>query len=253
MKRKTMYSGLLALGAGAVLALGGAGAASAHGWVTDAPSRQDHCASGTTAFDCGAIQYEPQSVEAPQGSMKCSGGNAAFAILDDESKDWPRTEVSSSLDLTWSITAQHRTSTWEYFVDGQPWRTFDEGGQLPPKSVTHTLDNLPEGEHTILARWNIADTANAFYSCIDVTVGAGGSGGEGETGGGSGGSTDPEEPTTPEEPGTCGAAWDPRATYWGGDTVSHDGATYRADWWTRGEEPGTTGTWGVWKAVGDCA
>src|SRR5690606_11312411 len=46
--------------------------ASAHGWITSPPSRQDHCAKGTTSFDCGSIKYEPQSVEAPKGSMQCS-------------------------------------------------------------------------------------------------------------------------------------------------------------------------------------
>ncbi|OQY49313.1 MAG: hypothetical protein B6240_03610 [Desulfobacteraceae bacterium 4572_87] len=32
----------------------------------------------------------------------------------------------------------------------------------------------------------------------------------------------------------------------------HNGKTWRAKWWTRGEEPGTTGQWGVWKEMGGC-
>ncbi len=41
--------------------------------------------------------------------------------------------------------------------------------------------------------------------------------------------------------------WDPVAIYVGGDLVGHDAQTWRAGWWTRGEEPGTTGEWGVWR------
>jgi len=54
--------------------------------------------------------------------------------------------------------------------------------------------------------------------------------------------------------GACvSPAWDPARVYWGGDEVSHAGREWRAAWWTRGEEPGTTGPWGVWKEQGACA
>ncbi|PKF62044.1 hypothetical protein CW745_08600, partial [Psychromonas sp. psych-6C06] len=35
-----------------------------------------------------------------------------------------------------------------------------------------------------------------------------------------------------------------------GDEVTHNGNTYVAAWWTQGQEPGTTGEWGVWKLQG---
>ena len=34
-----------------------------------------------------------------------------------------------------------------------------------------------------------------------------------------------------------------------GTQVEHNGKVYENKWWTKGEEPGTTGQWGVWKAV----
>lgn len=34
-------------------------------------------------------------------------------------------------------------------------------------------------------------------------------------------------------------AWTPSWIYTGGETVAHDGRLYRADWWTRSQEPGT--------------
>lgn len=216
-------------------------AASAHGWVTSPPSRQDHCATGATSFDCGQIRYEPHSVEAPKGSLRCSGGNARFGILDDESLPWPRTQVGSTVTMRWELTAQHATSTWEYFVDGVLHRTFADGGARPDAVVEHTLENLPAGEHTILARWNVADTANAFYACVDVTVGPGDGGGGGDDGGGT---TDPD---------LCdAAAWDPSATYLAGDHVTHEGHAYEASWWTRGDDPATTGEWGAWDDLGAC-
>lgn len=39
----------------------------------------------------------------------------------------------------------------------------------------------------------------------------------------------------------------------GGQIVSHNGRQWRAKWWTQGEEPGTTGPWGVWEDLGPCS
>lgn len=143
--------------------------AQAHGWITSPPSRADNCASGAVSFDCGGLQYEPQSVEAPKGSTQCSGGSG-FTVVDDDSLPWPRTTIGGDTTFRWQITARHSTSTWEYFVDGQLFKTVDDGGAQPGATVEHTLSGLPAGDHTILARWNIADTVNAFYQCVDVTV-----------------------------------------------------------------------------------
>jgi chitinase len=53
--------------------------------------------------------------------------------------------------------------------------------------------------------------------------------------------------------GTCaGAAWNSAMEYTGGSVVSHKGHSWKAKWWTKGEEPGTTGEWGVWQDLGSC-
>lgn len=244
MKRIRATLLTLALAAVAISPLAVASSASAHGWVTDPPSRQDLCSTGATPFECGQVQYEPQSVEAPKGSLLCSGGNERFAILDDETRAWPRTTIDSTTTIQWNLTAAHNTSTWQYFVDGQHFATFDQYGEQPPSNISHTLENLPSGEHTILARWNVSNTVNAFYSCMDVTVGTGGP-------------TDPTDPPTdPTDPpvDTCVTdAWASTSVYTGGDVVTHEGHTWKASWWTRGETPGTTGQWGVWKDQGLCS
>lgn len=41
--------------------------------------------------------------------------------------------------------------------------------------------------------------------------------------------------------------WSSTSIYNANDTVSYAGQTWTAQWWTQGEEPGTTGEWGVWR------
>src|SRR3954454_12283369 len=79
--------------------------AQAHGYISAPPSRQALCAAGTVT-GCGAIQFEPQSVEAPKGSKKCSGGNTSFSVLDDNSRNWPATTVGRSTTFNWTLTAR---------------------------------------------------------------------------------------------------------------------------------------------------
>ncbi|MGL5947502.1 MAG: immunoglobulin-like domain-containing protein [Aeromonas sp.] len=57
--------------------------------------------------------------------------------------------------------------------------------------------------------------------------------------------------TVKEMGAVCENAWDAKSVYVGGDTATHNGKTWRAEWWTQGEEPGATGEWGVWRVVAD--
>jgi chitin-binding protein len=107
--------------------------------------------------------------------MLCSGGSR-FTTLDNGSLAWPRTSINSTHTFQWTLTAFHRTATWEYFVDGRLFKTVNDGGATPAPTVTHTLSGLPGGNHTILARWNVYDTAMAFYACMDVNVRSGSAG-----------------------------------------------------------------------------
>lgn len=154
-----------------VLVLAGpAGIASAHGYVNSPPSRQAECAQGIV--ECGAIKYEPQSVEGPKGLHECNGGKAEFAELNDDSLGWRATPTGTTASFTWTFTARHSTTDYEYFIGGQKIAGFDGGGQKPPETITHQVDlSGHTGHQTVLAVWNVADTANAFYSCIDLQVG----------------------------------------------------------------------------------
>ncbi len=144
--------------------------ASAHGYISSPPSRQAQCAAGVV--DCGPIKWEPQSVEGPKGLRSCSGGNERFAELNDDGKGWRVTPVGSSTTFTWRLTARHATSTWQYFAGGRKIAEFDDHGEQPGSTVTHSVDfGGLRGQQKVLAVWNIADTANAFYACVDVNIG----------------------------------------------------------------------------------
>jgi chitinase len=60
-------------------------------------------------------------------------------------------------------------------------------------------------------------------------------------------------PTSAIAQTACEQTWNRTAVYVGGDRVSHNRVNYRAKWWTQGEEPGTTGQWGVWESLGSCS
>lgn len=167
----------------------------AHGYTTSPVSRALFCKQGA-AQNCGAIQWEPQSVEGPKGFPQrgprdgtiCAGGVGRFSELDDpRGGQWPANQLTGGQSYTfrWTLTAAHATTSWRYFVtkDGwdptqpltraalelDPFLQINDGGRRPPYDVSHR-GTLPDkqGRHLILAVWDIADTGNAFYQCSDV-------------------------------------------------------------------------------------
>ena len=224
MNRKLLFP---AAAAGAVIASTFvATPASAHGYVSNPPSRQAQCAQGIVT-GCGPVQYEPQSVEAPKGSMQCNGGNAQFAQLNDNGKGWRATSVGSSATFNWVLTARHSTSTWEYFIGGSRIAVFDDGGRQPGATVSHNVNfGGRTGRQTVLARWNIADTAMAFYACVDVQIGGGGGGNPPPVTNPP--TTQPPPPPPPTtQPPSQGGTWRAGTAYSTGSTVTYGGATYR--------------------------
>lgn len=47
--------------------------------------------------------------------------------------------------------------------------------------------------------------------------------------------------------------WQAAEIYTADDQVTHSQQLYQAKWWTQGEDPTTTGQWGVWALQGDCS
>jgi chitin-binding protein len=162
---------------------------------------------------------------------------AGFSVLADESRDWPAKAVGSTVAFTWVMTARHRTSNWEYFIGGKKVATVDGGNAQPDAVETHNVDlSAFPGKQKVLAVWNIGDTANAFYNCIDLNVGGG---------------TGPADPAPTTAPTTTapttaptqaptkpaatsavptsgsGARWAPGVAYRTGDKVTFEGRTYK--------------------------
>ncbi|WP_372007545.1 lytic polysaccharide monooxygenase [Paenibacillus chitinolyticus] len=199
-----------ALVIGAICSLVFAESASAHGYITGPASRAALCNQGINK-NCGAIVYEPQSLEAP-GSYptggpadgQIAGAGAAFPELNAQTADrWSKVNINSgSNTFTWKLTAAHATREWKYYITKTGWNpnaalkrsdfelfcSFNDGGKKPNPSTSHTCD-VParSGYNVILAVWEIADTPNAFYNVIDVNV----------NGGGTGTPTDNQAPTVP--------------------------------------------------------
>lgn len=226
--RILFFAGAMAL-APIVTALVPAGSATAHGWITGPASRQEQCARGLVP--CGALKYEPQSVEGSKGLTNCSANK--YPELDDDSLGWVPQKVSSSASFTWKNTANHRTLNWEYFIGNTRVAVFDGRNEQPAMEVTHTVDlSKYSGRQKLRAVWNIGDTAAAFYSCVDLEVGGGGGTPPATTMKPPATTTKPPATTTPghEHPTTttapAGSSWRQGATYAIGDKVNYQGATY---------------------------
>ncbi|MGI5185714.1 chitinase C-terminal domain-containing protein [Dactylosporangium sp. CA-152071] len=60
-------------------------------------------------------------------------------------------------------------------------------------------------------------------------------------------------PSTSTGTGCAGLpVWNAGTAYSGNTVVQYSGRKYRAKWWTQGENPTTTGQWGVWEDQGAC-
>lgn len=167
-----------------------------HGYVESPESRSYKCKLGSNVL-CGAVQYEPQSIEGPKGFPQrgpedgkiASAGIAAFSPLDKQTEvRWQQSkQESKDIKFKWKLTAQHATTKWEYFITKPNWdanspltrKQFElvpfchiERIEWPDKIVEHdcTLPITSKGYHVVLAVWTINDTPNAFYQVIDLEI-----------------------------------------------------------------------------------
>lgn len=169
----------------------------AHGYVTQPASRSLLCAQ-TLNQQCGAVQWEPQSVEGlegfpllgPSDGSIASGSVSHFSELDQQTPlRWHKNELSTgSVTFAWRFTANHASRDFRYYLTKPDWNpsaaltrnsfdltpfcVVDAGSQRPPMEISHVCQ-LPEdrdGYHIILGVWDIADTVNAFYQVVDVNI-----------------------------------------------------------------------------------
>ncbi len=96
--------------------------------------------------------------------------------------------------------------------------------------ATSTLPNTAY-TYTTTGKYQITLTVTDTAGQIDVTT---------------------KQVTIADDSKCTGTAWNASTIYLGGDKVSYAGQNYEAKWWTQGEDPTQTGTWGVWKDLGAC-
>lgn len=178
---------------------------SAHGYVEVPPSRAFLCQKGINV-NCGAAQYEPQSVgetykgfpagvgggplQGPIDGKIASGGNASFSAMDAQSATrWHLNEIKNrNLDFQWHYTQSHPATKHEYFITRNGWNPneslkrasfestpfcFVDGQHKPPVSGDKHNCTIPadkSGHHVILAIWTVGDTDAAFYKMIDSNI-----------------------------------------------------------------------------------
>ena len=209
----------------------------AHGYIDSPSSRADLCAKKVNK-NCGFIIYEPQSLEAYKGfpaagpaDGKIASANGAFPELDQQSATrWSKVNITpGTTTFHWTIEANHATTSWKYYITKQDWNpnaplsrasfdltpfcNVDYKGKQPPHSYSDTC-NVPSrtGYQVILAVWEIADTANAFYNVIDVDFGGGSP-------------VDPTQPTAPLNLTASNITSNSAVLTW--DPVSTNVANYR--------------------------
>lgn len=168
-----------------------------HGYVSQPGSRSYLCKLGENT-NCGAVQYEPQSVEGVDGSPRfpiggpadgtiAAAGSPAWSELNAQTPArWSKNDIAAGTNVfTWQLTANHVARDWRYFITTPDWDQsqplsrsafeltpfceYDGGMVRPPMTVEHACE-VParEGYQVILAVWDVGDTAASFYNAIDV-------------------------------------------------------------------------------------
>lgn len=166
----------------------------AHGYMTQPEARGYLCKLGGNS-NCGAVQWEPQSLEATSGfpnqgpadGQLAGAGLAQFGELNEQtSSRWTKRNIQAGPNsFNWQFTANHATRNWRYYITKQDWNPnqkltrasfeltpfcmVDGQMQRPPMQVSHSC-NVPQrtGYQVILGVWEIGDTVNSFYNVVDV-------------------------------------------------------------------------------------
>ncbi len=210
MNRTALAAGLTAAVAVTII-LAPSGVATAHGTMSDPPSRIYQCRflenpENPTSGGCKAAKdaggsapfYDWNEVSLltaggrhreliPDGKL-CSAGRDKYRGLDVARADWPAKRISSgSLTITYHASAPHANSNFEFYITRQGWsptqplrwsdlvhiQTFNNQN---PTTFTNWTINIPQrsGRHILYSIWQrVVGSQEAFYTCSDVDFGGG--------------------------------------------------------------------------------
>ncbi|KAB2339648.1 lytic polysaccharide monooxygenase auxiliary activity family 9 protein [Actinomadura rudentiformis] len=232
--------------------------ASAHGTMSDPPSRVYVCkqegpenpksnackaavaAGGTQAFydwnEVSLLEAGGRHRQLIPDGKLCSAGREKYRGLDLVRTDWPAKRISAGpLRLTYHASAPHANSNFEFYITRAGWspsqplrwsdlvhiQTFNNQN---PTTFTNWTINIPSrtGRHLIYSIWQrVVGSNEAFYTCSDVDFGGGNEPAPPP-------STPPPNtppPATPPPSGT--GTWTASTAYRAGDQVTYQGTTYR--------------------------
>jgi predicted carbohydrate-binding protein with CBM5 and CBM33 domain len=242
-----------------VVALLPAKPASAHGTMSDPPSRVYACKQQNpenptndackAAIALGGTQpfYDWMEVNLltaagrhreliPDGKL-CSAGRDKYRGLDLPRADWPAKRISAGpLTIQYHATAPHANSIFEFYITRagytptQPLKWGDlvllqKFDNQNPSTFTNWTLQIPQrtGRHIIYTIWQrVVGSDEAFYSCADVDFGGAG--------------TPPPPSTTPPPPTTTppttpapppSGTWAAGTAYQLGSRVTFNGLSYQ--------------------------
>lgn len=199
-KNRKLANAFIGLGLTVALCSTGAVSAFAHGYInSDSTGNGPIARAAITSNSVGAVQYEPQSLEGDKGfpaagpadgKIASAGGQFGGDLDQQTSTRWFKNEVRPGLiPINWKYTAPHKTTKWTYYLTKQGWdqnaplsrasleevTNVQHDGSAASTNPSH-LVNIPadrSGYHVLLAVWDIADTARAFYNVVDLNVSGG--------------------------------------------------------------------------------
>lgn len=179
------------------------------------------------SFECELVGFQTAySALVPGDYEKC------VTNFYESHANWPVTRVVETLptDPSEPTDPTEPTNSWD--ID----KVYNTGDQVVVSGVTYQAKWWNQGEKPVTG-------TTAVWEVISGTP-----------------TTNPVEPTPPIEPAPVeptpptlpvdpNSTWDTTATYNTGDQVTINGVTYQAQWWTQGNNPETSGEWGVWKKL----
>lgn len=179
------------------------------------------------SFECELVGFQTAySALVPGDYEKC------VTNFYESHANWPVTRVVETLPTEPSEPTDptEPTNTWDAS------KVYNTGDQVVVSGVTYQAKWWNQGDNPVTG-------TTAVWEVISGTP-----------------TTNPVEPTPPIEPAPVeptpptvpvdpNSTWDTTATYNTGDQVTLNGVTYQAQWWTQGNNPETSGEWGVWKKL----
>ncbi len=179
------------------------------------------------SFECELVGFQTAySALVPGDYEKC------VTNFYESHANWPATRVVETLptDPSEPTDPTDPTNTWDAS------KVYNTGDQVVLNGVTYQAKWWNQGENPVTGTtgvWEVISgtpTTNPVEPTPPIEPA-------------------PVEPTPPTVPADPNSTWDTTATYNTGDQVTINGVTYQAQWWTQGNNPETSGEWGVWKRV----